>query len=266
MRIEFIPLLALQREIYSIPRGVERFRKYLRTLDETGADVEFPPLVAINPMARDDVPTMLDALIALDADVIATQALGEAAGDLAEHAGKSASPLTLRSSLIVVDDFNRSGWSNRFSMECGMRMGCNPQGKRFWITGVIWSSETPPDARAVRESVLTAAYRAVYVLAQGRPRNLRDLLAQKSWTLTRAKCASPAAGLYTQVGPDESEIEYTREILKDYLDRSEMRILIAAMFGDNAARELGYEPLGLSDWAGLWSTLWRHRATRIAPR
>jgi hypothetical protein len=34
-----------------------------------------------------------------------------------------------------------------------------------------------------------------------------------------------------------------------------MGILIAAMFGDNAARELGYDPLGLSDWAGLWSTL-----------
>ena len=267
MRIEFIPLLALQHEIYLIPRGKERFRKYLRTLvDKTGADVEFPPLVAINPMARDHVPTMVDALIALDADAIAAQALDEAARDLAEHAGKSASPLTLRSSLIVVDDFNRSGWSNRFSMECSMRMGCNPQSKRSWITGVIWSSETPPDARAVRESVLTAAYRAAYVLAHGRPRNLRDLLAQEGWTLTRAGCAAPAAGLYNQVGPDESEIEYTHEILKDYLNRNELGILIAAMFGDNAARELGYDPLGLSDWAGLWSTLWRPRKNRIAPQ
>jgi hypothetical protein len=88
-------------------------------------------------------------------------------------------------------------------------------------------------------------------------RGIYDLLAQESWTLTRAECAAPAAGLYTHVGPDESEIEYTREILEDYLDRSEMGILIAAMFGDNAARELGYEQLGLSDWAGLWSTLWR---------
>lgn len=263
MRIEFVPLLTVQRQIYSIPRGTERFRNYLRTLvDATGDDVEFPPLVAINPMARDHVPTMIDALIALEADAIAAQALAEADADLVEHAGKSANALTFRSSLVVDDDFNRGGWS--FTMEYDMRMGCNPKGKRFWVTGVLWSSETPPTARAVRESVLTAAYRAAYVLAHGRPRNLRDLLAQEGRTLTRAGCAAPAAGLYNQVAPDESEIEYTREILNDYLDHNEMGILIAAMFGDNAARELGYRPLGLSDWAGLWSTLHYARLSRVS--
>ena len=256
MRIDFVPLLAIQREIYSVPRGMERFRNYLRTLvDDTGDDVEFPPLIAINPMARDHVPAMIDALIALDADALAAQALADAAADLGENAGKSANALTFRSSLIVVDDFNRGGWTNRFTVEHDMRMGCNPQGKRFWITGVLWSSETPPTARAVRESVLTAAYRTAFVLAHGRPQNLRDLLAQEAWTLTRAGCAAPAAGLYNQVSPDESEIEYTREVLNDYLDRNEMGVLIAAMFGDNAARELGYDPMGLSDWAGLWSAL-----------
>ncbi len=260
MRIEFVPLLALQREIYSIPRGMERFRRYLRTLvDDAGDDVEFPPLVAMNPMARDHVPAMIDALIALDADAIAVQAL-------AEHAGKSANAPTFRSSLIVIDDFNRSGWSNRFTMEYGMRMGCNPQDKRFWVTGVLWSSETPPTARAVRESVLTAAYRAAYVLEHSRPRSLRDLLAQEGWAMTRAGCAAPAASLYNQAAPDEFEIEYTREILSGHLDESQMGILIAAMFGDNAARELGYDPLGLGDWAGLWSTLHDARRTRVSAR
>jgi hypothetical protein len=258
MEIEFVPLLNLQREIYSIPRGMERFRNYLRTLvDDTGDDVEFPPLVAINPMARDHVPAMIDALIALDADAIAAQALAEAAADVAEHAGKSATAQKFRSSLIVIDDFNRSGWSNRFTMEYALRMGCNPQDKRFWVTGVLWSSETPPTARAVRETIQTAAYRAAYILAHGCPRNLRELLAQEGWTLARAGCTAPAAGLYNQVAPDESEIEYTCEVLKDYLDLSSMGILIAAMFGDNAARELGYDPLGLSDWAGLWAILHR---------
>src|SRR5262249_29243405 len=134
MEIEFVPLLNLQRDIYSIPRGMERFRTYLRTLvDDTGDDVEFPPLVNINPMAREHVPAMIDALIALDADAIAAQALAETAADLAEHTGKAASALKFRSSLVVIDDFNRSGWSNRFTMEYGIRIGCNPQDKRFWV-------------------------------------------------------------------------------------------------------------------------------------
>ena len=256
MRIEFVPLLALQRQIYSIPRGMERFRNYLRTLiDDTGDDVEFPPLIGINPMARDHVPAMIDALIALDADAIAAKALAEADADLAELAGESAKALTFRSSVIVVDDFNRTGWSNRFTMEYDMRWGCNPQGKRFWVTGVLWSSETPPTAIAVRECILTAAYRTAHVLAHGRPRNLRDLLDQEGRVLTRAGCAAPSAGLHNQAALDESEMEYTREVLKGYLDENRMGTLIAAMFGDTAARELGYDPLGLSDWAGLWSAL-----------
>jgi hypothetical protein len=242
---------------------MERFRSYLRTLvDDTGDDVEFPPLVAINPMARDHVPAMIDALIALDADTIAAQALAEAATDLAEHAGKSAEALTFRSSLIVVDDFNRGGWTNRFTTEYEMRMGCHPQGKRFWVTGILWSSEAAPTVRAVRESVLTAAYRAAYVLARGQPRNLRDLLAQEGWTLARAGCAAPSAGLSNQDAPDESEIEYTAEVLNEYLDRTEMGVLIAALFGDTAAHELGYQPIGLSDWAGLWSALHNGRRAR----
>src|SRR5262245_12519138 len=113
MRIEFVPLLNLQRELYSIPRGMVRSRTYLRRLvDDTGDDVEFPPLVAINPMARDHVPAMIDTLIALDADAIAAQALTEVAAELAEHTGESAKALTFRSTLIVADDFNRGGWSN----------------------------------------------------------------------------------------------------------------------------------------------------------
>jgi hypothetical protein len=259
MRIDFVPLLALQRQIYSIPRGMERFRNYLRTLvDDTGDDVEFPPLVGINPMARDHVPAMIDALIALDADAIAAKALAETAADLADLAGKAGNTLTFRSSVIVVDDFNRTGWSNRFTLEYDMRMGCNPQGKRFWVTGVLWSSETPPTPRAVRECVLTAAYRTAYVLSHGHPQNLRDLLGQEGSVLTRAGCAAPAAGLYNQVAPDEPEMEYTREVLNGYLDENRMGTLIAAMFGDTAARELGYDPLGLSDWAGLWSALPTH--------
>ena len=235
---------------------MERFRNYLRTLvDDTGDDVEFPPLVAINPMARDHVPAMIQKLIELDADSVAARALTEADDEFAVHAGESAAALTFRSSLIVVDDFNRSGWTNRFTQEYAMRMGCDPLGKRFWITGVLWSSETPPTVRAVRESVLTAAYRAAYVLCHGRPRNLRDLLEQECWAMALAGCEAPAAALYDQAAPQDSEHDYTREVLNGYLDRNEMGILIAAMFGDNAARELGYDPLGLSDWAGLWLAL-----------
>jgi hypothetical protein len=43
----------------------------------------------------------------------------------------------------------------------------------------------------------------------------------------------------------------TREILSDKLDRDDPATLIAALFGDQAARELGHPPLGLPPRAGL---------------
>jgi len=36
MELEFVPLLRIQRDLYRLPRGLERFREYLRTMvDET---------------------------------------------------------------------------------------------------------------------------------------------------------------------------------------------------------------------------------------
>lgn len=31
MKLEYVPLLQMQRDLYDIPRGTERFRKYLAT-------------------------------------------------------------------------------------------------------------------------------------------------------------------------------------------------------------------------------------------
>jgi hypothetical protein len=50
---------------------------------------------------------------------------------------------------------------------------------------------------------------------------------------------------------DAEEIDYSRAVLQPYLDSTVYPICFAAMYGDTAARALGYTPLGLSDWAGF---------------
>ena len=52
MRLEYVPLLKVQRDLYELPRGMERFREYIRTMsDAATGDLKFP-LVAMNPMGR----------------------------------------------------------------------------------------------------------------------------------------------------------------------------------------------------------------------
>jgi len=46
--------LQLQRELHRIPRGMDRFRQYLRVmLNDDGSDVRLPPLGIMNPMGKE---------------------------------------------------------------------------------------------------------------------------------------------------------------------------------------------------------------------
>lgn len=151
MKLDYVPLLQVQRKLHDIPRGqapsfngLKRFRHYLRTiLNEDGAGLELPPLVIINPMAKDNVTALLDALLALDADGIAARAVAELSTQRANEPGDS------RVTLVVVDDW-MAGWTNRYPVEFTLRFQCGPLtgplprwSKHFWITAVLWSSEAP---------------------------------------------------------------------------------------------------------------------------
>jgi hypothetical protein len=60
---------------------------------------------------------------------------------------------------------------------------------------------------------------------------------------------------------DPDDLEYTREVVAPFLDADDMRTAIECLFGDGAARALGFTPRGLSPWAGLALAL--HDALRF---
>ena len=98
MELEFIPLLQVQRDLYRLPRGIERFRAYLRTmLDANTGDLELP-LVAMNPMGKEHIPALLDRLLELQADEVGDAATASAREQLKDEPGR------FRVGLVVVDD------------------------------------------------------------------------------------------------------------------------------------------------------------------
>src|SRR5262249_30250700 len=110
----------------------------------------------------------------------------------------------------------------------------------------------PASERAVREALLTAVYRTAYVRRHGHARTLREMLVQEGQVLVAAGCSTPAL--------DADDIEYTREVLKPFLDADDMRTCMECLFGDAAGRTLGFTPRGLSPWAGLALALHDARA------
>ena len=242
MRIDYVPLLERQREVYRVPFGVARFREYLRSmLNETGDDVDSPPMVLMNPMAREHVPFMLDQYIQLEADRIAAQAVEEACAAI-EHVDAA-----MKISLVVVDDL-KGGWTNRYACEYQIRRGgLDRSGERFlkrsaWHAAPIWTGE-PVSIPAIEREAKTTVFRAARRVIRGTARTVHALLDQEGVCMF-------AAG-YDKIMIDSDEIAYTRAVIDPYLEADDMAIGVACLFGDGAARSLGFKPLGLSRNAGL---------------
>jgi hypothetical protein len=236
MDLEFVPLLQLQRDLYRMPRGMDRFRHYLRVMvNDAGDDLRLPPLVIMNPMGKDHVPALLDALLALDAEGVAARAVAEAAAGVADVPGE------YKVGLVVADDAG-GGWTNRYASEYSLLAANRAALKRGWLAGVLWSSE-PASAQAVREGVLTTVYRTAYLQRHGPARTLRDILAQEGYVRALAGCTRPAL--------DADDLSYTREVIAPHLDAPDMRTAIECLYGDAAGKTLGFTPRGLSDRAGL---------------
>lgn len=235
MKLEYVPLLKLQRELYDIPRGMERFQEYIATMvDPETRDIKLP-LAAMNPMGKEHVPALLDQYLAFDANGLAAQAVQEAEAQLSEIAG------TFKVTLVIADDA-KGGWTNRHASEYYLRFGNQPYHKRGWITGILWTSETP-QPEATRAEILTAVFRTAYIQQHGFATTLREMLVQEGYAMARANCTAPALA--------NDELEYTSEVLAPHLDSKDYPTVFSCLFGDSAASSLGYNPLGLSDRAGL---------------
>ena len=246
MRLEYVPLLKIQRDLHTIPRGMDRFHEYLRTvLNPDQTDLELAPLVIMNPMGKEHVAVLLDQLLAMDADTIAAHAAAEA-----EHQVSSATG-DFKAALVVADDAHGGG-TNRYAYEYELRFGVarfrertTPSQRQPWIVGVLWTSEQP-EQRTIREALLTSVYRVAYIQQHGYPTTLREMMAQEGHVLAQAGCSAPT------LEPDD--LDYTRIVLEPYRDTiqtDDMPNAVVALFGDQAGKSLGFAPQGLSPWAGI---------------
>ena len=83
MKLSFLPLLQTQRDLYAMPRGMERFREYIKTMTDAETGDLALPLVAMNPMGKDHIPALIDDYIALGAERIAQEAIASATRTIA---------------------------------------------------------------------------------------------------------------------------------------------------------------------------------------
>ena len=246
MKLSFFPLLKIQRDLYAMPRGMERFREYIKTMVDAETGDLALPLVAMNPMGKDHVPGLIDDYLALGAEEIAEEAVREVAAKApalrTDVRGATASAVAEYRVALVVSDDLKGGWTNRWASEYAHRIEGAAISKRGWLVGILWTSE-PASVHNVREAVLTSIHRAAYLQTHAAPTTLGEMLDQEGYAMARAGCTTPQL--------DDDDLAYTRSVITPHLGATDRATVIACMFGDRAAAALGYPPQGLSDRAGL---------------
>jgi hypothetical protein len=121
VKLVFLPLLQIQRDLYARPRGIERFREYIKTMTDPETGDLALPLVAMNPMGKDHIPALIDAYIALDAESVAAGLCrGESDGCRGESLDSPADR-EYKIGLVVSDDL-KGGWTNRWASVFSYRL------------------------------------------------------------------------------------------------------------------------------------------------
>ncbi len=237
MILDLLPLLHVQRELYAMPRSLNRFQAYLKQLvGSSEDDIEFPPLVLMNPMGKEHCLAAVDHLIAIGAEGAAAQALREAREQLTDISG------AFKVSLVLADD-RLGGWTNRTFAGFAARFPRKDAlTKRPYITVPCWTSETWT-ADDARRQTLAQVRRVAFVMQHGTPLTLRDHMAQEGAALA-------FAGL-TAITLPADELAYSREVIAPHLDASDQPTVFACLFGDEAASEAGYPQMGLPKNAGI---------------
>lgn len=225
-----LPLLNVQQGLLRIPPGPARFEAYVGLMTGPNETLALP-LAVLNPMAKSHVAERLEQLLEGGAETHAADAVAEANARLDV-------PEPIRLALVVADDV-AGGWTNRYLTDTGHRF--EPLELRYgFATVLLWASESYT-AASLTEQVLAACHRTRRLLDLGPPTTLRQMLAQEG----QAAAFAGTAQLL-----DAEELAYTRAVITPHLDTTSFPTAFACLYGDAAARSVGYKPLGLSVNAG----------------
>lgn len=203
-------------------------------------------LVPYNPMAGDAALDAVRALIAVDAESVAQQAAQQV---VAECSFSEA--ITLAMAVR-----SKGFWTDRIATEVDERVTAKP---RVPHRGVIslWSREETSTQDVAREAAAEAV-RVMWHAQHGVADTLNRVLACEGLAYALAGLVGDLGTYATQVSPEETvAVLEAFEVLGDSTKASE---IAGVIYGDEAAKEMGWTPLGIPQYAGYRWAITRAQA------
>lgn len=232
MSLTALPLLQIQKDLLQIPRGTARFQKYLQVLTAGTQDI-VTPIMSFNPMSKDHVESVLDQLLAVNAESILVEILDKF-GSASE---------TFNVGWVVIDDI-KGGWTCRETIEMNRIMAVPAEMERGWLTVPWWCSDLITDLRL---HAMTEIFRSLEVYRKGPRKTLGEIvdLEKRSAEFAGFKWRPP-------------QFPWSKKF-ESHFSATDLPTIIAVYYGDSVAEKLGYIPLGFPNRAG---SIWVQGPTR----
>jgi hypothetical protein len=232
MRFEPLPLLDLMIEYYCLPRGFERFQEYIRLLTGDSKDDMQIPIVAFNPMGKEHVLDKLKELKLIDAEKIIFDCISEINPEIIEQNTNR----IFRVALTLADDL-KGGWTNRYTTDYQTKFKNSAFLKRNFCTVMFWTSDEIT-VDLVNKRTKEFLYRTIYQLEHSKPETLEEHIRQEAYV-------NHKADPYT--GAKVEDLDYYKLTYELNYNTMDYPFIFNFLYGDNAAADLGYAPIGIKD-------------------
>ena len=286
MKFQYVPLLGIQQSIYKLPPSQQRFETYLDIMMETtptgnrGNDLEYAPLVNMNPMANNEImlPILERYQDEFNVDTISSNIVNELEMKYSSSGGSSfSSPYTKeyedlwKVGMVLVDDANGS-WTNYVDVEYTHLFDTTPKMyQRGWIDVILWSSQNMDvvTTESISDNVESCIHRFIYQNKQKQQQSsiiddynsiselcLHDMLDQESWVWEQVLLRKDKSRTNDDIlnENEKDKINHSIRILKENGHVTDYPTIIAGLFGDDAAIQCGHPSLSLgtkNKWNGL---------------
>jgi len=231
MQFELLPVIDPMLSIYQMPRDFDRFKAYLKLLHgDTKNDLDLP-IGYFNPMAKPHVLDKLKKLRVIGAEEIISKTLHQL------NPAISQIPFSTFKVVMALADDAQGGWTNRYTTDFDSKFKTSALVRRLFCNPLFWVSDEINE-KYIEQTTLQYCYRCIYQLLHQKPITLADYIAQEIYVARHA-------GVSISV-PTENELAVLSHFYRLHRDTDNYPVIFSFLYGDEAAVQLGYSPLGIN--------------------
>ena len=236
MKFEIIKLLHKINDLYKLPKGKERFAKYLYLLQGDTKNDLLLPIGGFNPMGNELASYKLGQLIKLKAEDVAQKELLRINASL-----KNDSNRIIQVGLNLVDDVEGS-WSNYYTTDYTSKFEIEPLLKRNFCTPYFWTNETITEEMII-ERVREYVYRTIFWITNRKPETLCEFMEQEIYVQINSKENSHKL--------EERHFFELQQIYKKHINSTDYNLKFNFFYGDKVSKLLAYSFYGIIEKDGF---------------